>query len=505
MTKTPHFAYFREIKTPYLLEDFKTMLNLDSIDDAKKVVAALKRSGIAKTVNRQNFNLDCLTDKAELITDDISEDSEIAYVLNYVGVIYTQNCVLKCYPKYVEVNTGLGDEKNLELDSELRLVLKAIQKYNDKIQLVNLSSHGERNSFNLLGLVFHILQDYCNSGIYNNCQEIIETNGEGQIDWDRTINETFPYLKNERPYYLDLKTIATQNDSLDYFKRLHEYVITECSNFLERLGLSELLDIPVIHLSNAELNDFGDLPYIKYRLEKEISSQFITHKQNLLKMLYAYIVENDSVASEDALGFIGTNALNLVWEKACSEIFGENIKEKVASMIKNPRWFLDGKAYEANTLIPDIITEYQINGENVFCILDSKYYLINTETGKVLGNPGVQDVIKQFVYHEAFIDYLKDYNRCVFNAFLFPQLLEASASNNILIRGSVTMLKWGFDELVPIFLVFLNPSFVWKHYINEFSAKNDLIESMRKIRSIEVFENMVKNIDDLRYLSREDV
>lgn len=100
------------------------------------------------------------------------------------------------------------------------------------MQSIHLYNGEDRNSFNMLGLVLHILHDYYENGIYTNYQEIIETNGEGEIDWDRTINETFAYLKDNRPYYLELKTIANQTDDFDYFKtasRMHRHGMLQVS------------------------------------------------------------------------------------------------------------------------------------------------------------------------------------------------------------------------------------------------------------------------------------
>lgn len=50
MPETPKSAYFREMH-PYTLEKVKDILGVD-IDSAKKVVSALKRSGVAKAVDR---------------------------------------------------------------------------------------------------------------------------------------------------------------------------------------------------------------------------------------------------------------------------------------------------------------------------------------------------------------------------------------------------------------------------------------------------------------------
>lgn len=84
MPETPKSAYFREMY-PYSLEAFRSVLGLN-MDSAKEVVSALKRSGVAKAVNRKTFDLDRLTEESEVISEDIAENSDIAYVIKYVGV-----------------------------------------------------------------------------------------------------------------------------------------------------------------------------------------------------------------------------------------------------------------------------------------------------------------------------------------------------------------------------------------------------------------------------------
>ena len=70
------------------------------------------------------------------------------------------------------------------------------------------------------------MYDYYENGVYDNMQEIVETNGVGEILWDKTINETFTLLSDNRPYYIELQTRKRASDNYDYFKRLHECILT---------------------------------------------------------------------------------------------------------------------------------------------------------------------------------------------------------------------------------------------------------------------------------------
>ena len=63
------------------------------------------------------------------------------------------------------------------------------------------------------------------------------------------------------------------------------------------------------------------------------------------------------------------------------------------------------------------------------------------------------------------------------------------------------MLKWGVEQLVPIYLVFLDPSFVWLNYLSGSIKKDVLINSMKKIQLKDVFGNVIKFPEMLKSLS----
>lgn len=511
-----HSAYFREARTCYMLEDFNNKLGLNDIEKAKKVVAALKRTGIAKAVSKKEFNLNNLSEEETnfLITDDISTNSDIGYVLNYVGFAYTENCLIKCYPKYAKFYTS--DAEN-DIENHFKTVLKVIRKLNAKEQQVYLyNGQDDSKSFNRLAVALYLLDDYYQNGVYSNIQTIIETNGDGEIDWDKTINETFAIIKNNTPYYVELQTINTQSNEFDYFKLLHECVLTLCSQELENAGILDLFDLSPVELTGMNLDEFGDTEYIKYRLEKEIQTQFVTKKQTLLKTLYTFISENKSNDVNNSVSLFGTNAFNIVWEKVCAEVFEnqlnkkfkefkkdgfiseyphnpnfdpENPKsesllmsgnDKLIDLIEKSKWKLNGDILKTkDTLIPDIISIEKAN--NAFIILDAKYYYMETDEFKkfIYHQPGIQDVVKQFAYNNAYHDFIFDCNfEKVGNAFLIPKKTYVRDEKAVKVIGEVTlnlMQGYSFEPLAPIQVIELNPDFLFEHYLSNKHLLTNLI------------------------------
>lgn len=375
----------------------------------------------------------------------MDNSNDIEYVFDYVGVVMLEGHVFKCYPKYIETED--------EPFEELKQVLKVIKKYNSSEQLIYLFN-GEDDSriFNRLAVALHLLEEYYADGLYTNQKEIIETNGEGEILWDKTINETFAIIQNNKPYYVELQTINTVNNDLDYFRRLHECVLTTCSNELKSVGLLQLFDLSEVNLTQEELSDFGDDNYILYRLQSEIQSQYVTRKQNLLKTIYTYIANDKTDKDDISYSLYGTNSFNLVWEKVCAENFGSVLdtaivdlplyKEKtnktetkettLRDVIKTPIWrkseYPMVKDPKVETLKPDLVCIYPVDDEQkdyCFGIYDAKYYCIDYQVkdnkAKISGQPGVGDVTKQYLYQLAFDDFIvKQGYRYVQNMFFCP-------------------------------------------------------------------------------------
>lgn len=434
-------GFFRELKHYRLLEIAKELET--TIEETKRLVGVLKKYGTVKTVKASKPEYEELSNQDIVLTDVIDNNTDVEYVFDFIGVVMVEEHVFKCYPKYISSIS--------EPVQQLKQVLKVIKKYNDKEQLVYLYNGEEDNRiFNRLAVSLHLLEDYFQYGIYNNQHEVIETNGEGEILWDKTINETFALIQNNQPYYIELQTVSAVDNEMDYIRRLHECVLSRCTEELKHTGILELFDIAEVELTTSQLEDFGDADYIMYRLEREIQTQFITRKQTLLKTIYTYIANERANQEDMSFSLYGTNSFNLVWEKVCSENFGNALDKKISSLplgvapeymdrkdeklrciIDKPVWCRNNPIAidkNADTLRPDIICIYPCNEQKDYCfgIFDAKYYQIDFQYykngWKVTGQPGVGDVTKQYLYQLAYDDFIaRQGYRYVQNMFFCPK------------------------------------------------------------------------------------
>ncbi|URZ02087.1 LlaJI family restriction endonuclease [Clostridium felsineum] len=456
--------------------------------DIIRIIKKLKGYGILKTVKNTDEQLimSDLADEDIEVSDEDESSVKHLYVFTFVGIIIVEGRVLKCYPKYLF--------KTSNPTEELKQVIKVLQKYNSKEQIIRMYNDGGRTTtFNRLAVMVFLLNDYFENGIYTNTQDIIETNGAGEIHWDRTINNTYPIINRNRPYYVELQTKRRINDETDFFKRLHECILTACTKELRDADLIELLDIEGVDLTDEVLEDFGDDDYILYRLEKEMNVQFNTRKQMVLKTMEALIGNKGTLDDVDSFSMFGTNSFNLVWEKVCAEVMDNQLhtpinalgledvripdgakysdSDELISIIEKPKWqgYAEDESEfekEANkTLTPDLISLYHHDNNCDFVIFDAKYYTVQLELTKELrGQPGVSDVTKQYLYQLAYKDFVK-VNRfnSVRNCFLMPT--EEEGTDGVIKKGSVKMDMLAALDLEQIQVRQLSAKRIFAYYL----------------------------------------
>lgn len=473
-------SYVRE-QERYTKNDLKDIFSFAD-NEVEKFIKNLKAFGVLKSVKNSNDQMEMseLTDEDIEIMDDTAESGDCLYVFTYVGIITCGSRIIKVYPKYL-----LTEQDHLE---SMKQVLKVLERYSrSEEQIINVfNGDGENRSFNMLAVILYLLNDYYEYGIYTNSEDIIEVNGDGDILWGKTIDESFALLQDNKPYYMELYTGRTVDDDMDYFKRLHECILTDCSEQLHTAQLDSLFDIDQIILSEEKLDDFGDTDYILERLQKELNIQFNTRRQILLKTLYAYVAQNRRLLeNNDGISMFGTTAYHAVWENVCAEVFDNKLKTSLGKLnmsvplskeytpsdmlieiIEKPVWkgpdTEEKKASE--TLIPDLISIPKIGNEDYFLIFDAKYYNLRLEKGKTLGgNPGVGDVTKQYLYQLAYKKFIKAHNIAVVkNCFLMP-----TEKNEIIDKGTAKMEMLEALGLENIQIRLMPAAMMYEYYLTQ--------------------------------------
>ncbi len=480
-------------------------MNLFNLDDENfsTFIMKLNYHRVLKVYDKSTVkeSLMDFNESDEIFDEDFSNDKYV-YVFTYVGVLTIDNIVIKCFPKYIF--------KKEEPFEEMKEILNVINKYNNsKENIINLySGYDEEKEFNFLSICLYVLNNYYENGIYSNQQDIVETNGEGEILWDNTINETFALIIDDTPYYTELQTQNIVDNKSDYITRLHKFVITECCKKLKEADLLELFGVDDIHLSDEEIEFFGDDDNILYRIQRELSVQFITWKQVLLKTLAVYISNRKSFNEGLGLTMYGTSSFHTIWEEACAKVFDNKLQIpleelnlpldlhedyisrktcRLIDIIEYPIWiaFDDGRNEHKpqRTLIPDLVSIYEAEEGICFCIFDAKYYNIVLEKDNLRNYPRLKDVTKQYLYQLAFNDFIEKHNFAfIINAFLMPTEDE----NSVLIGEAKMEILEGLSHpnLINISVVKLSARKIYDYYLkgkkldisNEFEFLNNIVK-----------------------------
>ena len=411
-----YIATMQELK-PYSFFDLQNQIDVMNI--VKK---------LSKDVSKVELEELLETDSLEKLNTELERNM---YVFKYVGMLAIGNVCLLIYPKYAV--SYLNDSINNF--QKLKQLISVIRKYQSKVQKIGFNSQVDVDNFNLLSIALELIYSYYDHGLYSNDKQIIEQNGFGEILWEKTINESTAYFSNGLPIYLDTFTVNQENNEQDYFRRLHAFILSEVCEKLK--DILRILDIDTINISSEKREHFGNSEYISYRINQELSSQFVTFKQNILNLLKKYSEEDSGKNSSTNISFVGTNSFNLVWEDVCSEVMDDCINKSIkelglgysknpkqsallSDIIAKPKWKhnISGNIHVANkTLIPDIVT---IHG-NKLSIYDAKYYKIRLDDKGVDKQPGVGDITKQYLYELAYKDFAKENNLVIdSNAFIMP-------------------------------------------------------------------------------------
>lgn len=469
--------YIRELKR-YTYNELKKIFKCNN-QILNSSISKLKEYGILKVVpyTKEQKDLSELNNEDIEIASIVDNDYNHYFVFDYVGIISINGIVLKIYPKYIK--------KDNSPKKQMKQVLKVIDKFNKQEQIIKIFNDSDYStSYNNLAVCLYFLNDYYENGLYNNELDILEENGSGEIYWDKTINEAFTLISDGCPYYPSVYTKKRINDEYSFFKKLHETIVTKCSNELDEADLLDLFDITQTYLSETELEEFGDTDYILYRLENEMNIQFNTRKNNLLKMMYAYIANKGTLNELEHLSMYGTKSFNLVWEKVCAKVLNNHLDVylcnlplnnnpykksdgKLIDVIEKPKWVNKDEngqfIHETATLIPDTI----VISNNKMIIYDAKYYYFEHTRQNLKGQPGIESITKQYLYQLAYKKFTED-NKIsnIENYFIIP-----TETDTINYSGFVTFPILKNIGLENIKICLISAKYMFKNYLD-----NQIIE-----------------------------
>lgn len=329
--------------------------------------------------------------------------------LEYVGLIVLEDRVISVLPKILK-----GKDDRLNKAEVTKLILKVLRKYiSENKEVFNTLETTEKNGLNKLSLIDFLFRDYIEYGLYDKTREVFEVNGDGEICWEKTVEEIDPVINGGIPYYVDYITNETESNEEHYIRRLHQYVLTEAKEYLEKFEIGDILE-DLFNIPNLDFNiledGLGDEEYQVKMIEGQLKEEYNERRIKLLHRMKEFI-EDTKLYSDNDVELFGVRKFWSVWEKACQEVFGDHYgsSTELKGIMKKKTLSKWEKSGDRGNMIPDIVTE----NNNDFYILDAKYYSLEGDSF-----PGVQDVAKQFMYEKAFSERIGE--KRTYNAFICP-------------------------------------------------------------------------------------
>ncbi|MCT1563580.1 LlaJI family restriction endonuclease [Corynebacterium glucuronolyticum] len=460
-----------------MLEDSTTTL-----EEVKRVLARLQSAGFLKrdvTSDRSEYAEEILFSHHPLV--DVKP--EYRFRFDFVGVLVVENFCVKVYPKYVSDPNAI--------DLHLGLALRVLKEMNKTS--VNLHLHEEAPDLDAIdspvSLMLFLIKDYVENGLYIETTYRRILDGNGNIDWDRTISHFLPVMVRNRPIYPEYISKDQSHRDTSYFKDLHLAVLGEILTQFARMDLFETLRVPPIEIVAGSLADLGSVDQILYRIRQRYYSEFNDRNRILLSSFELFLEFVEALSGSESIQYFGTTAFNLVWEEACGEVFGNQLKKPldfetfgagpnkrtlqpsrtIESYIERPKWAINIQHGETRvvegkrTFKPDIVTIDEVAGRHRLVILDAKYYLIRFSHGRLLGEPGVEDIAKQFLYALSLQGFASD-NAFddISNCFIFPNF-----ENHVVDLGSVSLSILTRLGLAPVQLRLLPVEDIFNAYLTK--------------------------------------
>lgn len=481
----------------YKKEELHNLLGSDFIGELlkKRVLVKLTDSALSPEILEE--------DEIEKEEPDLMDKaSYTSYAFDYVGFIVYCDICLYVYPKYylkedetLELRHPLAEDEIKGILPQLSTVMYAVKKYRDSntksITDTSIEEvHHTRES--RMAMMLYFLFDYFENGIYSNRKEINEVNGNGEINWNLTIDSFQPLFLDNKPYYLSYynQRMITNKECLS--SKIHAAVLRQCSDELSSCGILEFLGLSELYeIDSNTLESIGDISALKKALVNERRSQFNTRKHELLSNLIAFIEGEGKLRVQNEAQYFGTRNFNIIWEKAVSTAFEDVKDKKICDVIKEsnekrtfaeyikkpfcydspyyaPYYVIKGQKYPSSGLRPDCIC---VN-RNTFAILDAKYYLPEIKGDTLNGMPGVGDILKQHMYLKGYEGIIG--NMIKKNYFILP---TCSSTKNVGI-GRMPFPFFSNDE-PAIEILFVDADRILKAYIQN---KKDslLIESVQQ-------------------------
>lgn len=362
---------------------------------------------------------------------------------DFVGFEYKNGEITVCYPMTLKLFNDGNAHKVLDCNKDknaIRLLAILIRSFKLAVykDRVNDQSPTEENKAEVIDYPIeaydYMIQDYQRNGRYIEFEHSYSLNGNGKIDWKRTLRQT-PYFVDGSPVFFDVitkqKHIISNIINDIYLFCVYESILKFGSWFYGMNSGS-------IPAKNRTLKPDLKKLYI-HTLNAKIAETFNDDTINRLTNMLL-IVEGANEA--DGIQRMGLKSYHSVFERLIK--WG---LDNVGDLSKyNPQAYWNSESAEDDNLSPLRMDALRVENNTAY-ILDAKFY----QTSK----PGSADINKQITYgdnlytkHDEFVKKGLMYSENnIYNFFFVPQLLSNDEENMISYSGFKSKSGWRNNTL----------------------------------------------------------
>jgi len=421
-----------------------------------KNIYEIEESKLTENKIYKDKELISLLKKYKIIKENINND----LIVKFVGLVTYKDYIIYFLPKIYDKVV------DSELSLKVKLILDILKKYaSKKVNFVDgeyLNLYEDRYPVSNLALANFIIDDYIE---YNYWQDEIhkENIGQTNIDWQLTVGKLYPIISDESPIYTNFISVNNKYNEESKLYKIYMRTLNICfKNYADILQQSSY---------SLDESDFDlDIVEICEILLNKINSTYKDRELAIFKAIYSMWVKRLRGETEN-FSLYGTTSFNLIWQKGC-EYFFEDMKSQLDFKFSKPIWIDNNfRKCEGYSVNPDIITVIERN----LILLDAKYYNISFKdidgSISVSNNPGVEDIIKQYIYQieldkeNKYTDYKK------YNIFLFPTNFNEK-NKMYSIFGGVTI---DYFDYKPIINVYMSLENIFYYYLKNIPSDKKMI------------------------------
>lgn len=307
-----------------------------------------------------------------------------------------------------------------------------------------------------------LINDYIDNGFYYQRNKVYIGNGNGKIDWKRTLKKT-PFLSDGNIIYSNITTskVAPSNSVITQ--------VYKCCLDLSLKRIGWVFD----YKFKIDFERTMSIKEMIYVIKGELSSTFDDIKCKRFKHMVSILENLSDDYSKSNKYTYGIEHYYYVFEKMIDLMFG-NISDAQKKRY-NPATFWvigDDKTHRNNPLEPDTIHNFMDKEVKTTYIIDSKLYSYGC-TASLNNLPGSQSIQKQITYGDYVKNTLeKGKDVLVRNIFILPYNKE---NNDFCVKDDLycfgySSAEWRNNEMLQdhdyIFGCFIDFNYLLLNYKN---------------------------------------